>query len=441
MPGAELRLNRPVDRGSVLTFDAPWEGAHVAYITIIKDGPVYRMYYRGQPDYAPTGDKNEVTCYAESPDGIRWNRPNLGLFKVRGTLKNNVILDGSFAPIPSDFSPFLDSRPGIPASARYKALGGRFDGRVGKMEASPSPTPSGVGRIRSSGGLLALASPDGIHWKKMSDRPVISPQNYPYSADPSLFPAFWSEKENCYVALIRTRTSIAEVDKVRRQGGGKIIPVSGGDMRWIGRATSQDFLNWSKVEMMDYESPPGEQIYTNNTSPYFRARHIYLGLAARIVFGRPVITKAEGERLGVPPGYHNDSAEPVLMTSRGGVRYDRAFLEPLIPNPPGAENWTSRNNYPALNIVPTGPRKCRCTFRDRTASRLTTCGGTHLKRIDSPRSARRSAAVSLSRSRSSFPVRLWSSTTQPLSSAVSASSSRLPRASQFPATVWQMRLS
>jgi hypothetical protein len=355
LEGAELRLNRPVDRGPVMTFDAPWEGPYVAYITIIKDGPVYRMYYRGKPELTPTGDSNEVTCYAESADGIRWNRPDLALFEVRGTRKNNVILDSSFSPIPTDFSPFLDTRPGVPQAERYKALGGRFDGRVGEMDASRDRPPPGVQRIRSSGGLLALSSPDGIRWKRMSDRPVISPLNYPYSADPSLLPAFWSEHEKCYVALIRTRTSAAELERVRAQGRGSVTPVEGGAMRWIGRTTSRDFVNWSRVEMMEYESPAGEQIYTNNTSPYFRARHIYLGLAARIVFDRPVITREEAARIKVNPLYINDSAEPVLLTSRGGTRYDRAFLGPLVPNGLGPEDWTSRNNYPALNIVPTGP--------------------------------------------------------------------------------------
>ena len=351
--GVELRLNRPTDRGPVMTFDAPWEGSYVAYITIFKDGPIYRMYYRGKPELTPTGDKNEVTCYAESTDGIQWQRPVLRLFEVRGTRDNNVVLDSSFSPIPTDFSPFLDTRPGVPAAEKYKALGGRFDGQVGHLDATQTAPPPGVMRIRSSGGLLALASADGIHWRKMSDRPVISRQNYPHSADPSLFPAWWSEHENCYVTLIRTRTTVAEVDRVRRQGG-IVAPASGGDMRWIGRATSQDFLNWSKVEMMDYISPPGEQIYTNNTSPYFRARHLYVGLAARILFDRPVITKEEAEKIQVNPLYLNDVAEPVLFTSRGGNRYDRTFMEPLVPNGIGPGDWTSRNNYPALNIVPTG---------------------------------------------------------------------------------------
>ena len=81
--GVELRLNRPTDRGPVMTFDAPWEGSYVAYITVFKDGPIYRMYYRGKPELTPTGDKNEVTCYAESTDGIQWHRPVLRLFEVR----------------------------------------------------------------------------------------------------------------------------------------------------------------------------------------------------------------------------------------------------------------------------------------------------------------------------------------------------------------------
>ena len=189
----------------------------------------------------------------------------------------------------------------------------------------------------------------------MSDRPVISRQNYPHSADPSLFPHGGPSTENCYVTLIRTRTTGGlKRDRVRRQGG-IVAPASGGDMRWIGRATtSQDFLNWSKVEMMDYISPPGEQIYTNNTSPYFRARHLYIGLAARIVFDRPVITKEEAEKIQViflperccgARFFHQPRREPIRSHVYGNHSCRTGF---------GPGDWTSRNNYPALNIVPTG---------------------------------------------------------------------------------------
>src|SRR5258706_15454338 len=78
MSGAELRLNRPVDAGPVLYFDKPWEGAFAAYVTVLFDGSLYRLYYRGKPNATPDGTPDETTCYAESSDGIHWRKPDLG---------------------------------------------------------------------------------------------------------------------------------------------------------------------------------------------------------------------------------------------------------------------------------------------------------------------------------------------------------------------------
>ena len=38
------------------------------------------------------GYDREWTCYAESTDGIHWEKPDLGLYEVMGTKKNNVVL-------------------------------------------------------------------------------------------------------------------------------------------------------------------------------------------------------------------------------------------------------------------------------------------------------------------------------------------------------------
>jgi hypothetical protein len=43
------------------------------------------------------------------------------------------------------------------------------------------------------------------------------------------------------------------------------------------------------------------------------------------------------------------------MTSRGGNVYDRTFLEGFLKPGIGPQNWVSRTNYPALNLVQTGP--------------------------------------------------------------------------------------
>ncbi len=329
MDGVELRLSQPVNMGPVLAFDAPWDGKFSGYVTVLKDGPTYRMYYRGKPNPTPDGSEEETTCYAESTDGVQWRKPALGLVEVNGSGSNNVILDHRAGPVPHNFTPFLDTRPGVPADERFKALGGLFD-MVGH---------------RSSGGLVAMVSGDGLRWRRLQAAAVITNANYQVQfSDATMSPAFWSEHERCYVAFIRTWK---DDGKNTRSGWG-------GNIRWVGRVTSPDFAHWSKVEMMDFGSAPLEQLYSNTTSPYFRAPHLYIGLMPRIVFNRPVITPAEMVRLGLDPKYGRDSSEPVLITSRGGTRYDRTFLAAWIRNGIGAGHWTSRSNYPALNIVPTG---------------------------------------------------------------------------------------
>jgi hypothetical protein len=110
---------------------------------------------------------------------------------------------------------------------------------------------------------------------------------------------------------------------------------------------------------MSYGDAPPEHLYINQTHPYFRAPHIYVALAARFMQGRQVLSDDEGARYRVGSyrgvGYWQDCSEAVLMTSRGGTRYDRTFLEGFVRPGPDRRNWVSRCNYPALGIVPTGP--------------------------------------------------------------------------------------
>src|SRR5688572_28138663 len=43
MQGTRQMLHQPVDAGTVLHFNQPWEGPYCAYCTVIKDGPTYRL--------------------------------------------------------------------------------------------------------------------------------------------------------------------------------------------------------------------------------------------------------------------------------------------------------------------------------------------------------------------------------------------------------------
>ena len=315
MDNVRLVLNRPRDEGIAMKFDKPWEGLFCGYCTLIKDGDLYRVYYRGRPTVGKDGDENEVYCYAESKDGIHWEKPEFDQFEVMGHKTNNVVFANA-APLTHNFSPLLDTRPGVPAEQRYKALAGTM-----------------------TSGLVALVSADGIHWKRLREEPVITQEMVPfkYMFDSQNL-AFWSETEEKYISYFRVFE-----DGIRR----------------ICRSTSDDFLNWSEPVLMEYRNPeekaPIEHLYTNQTHPYYRAPHIYLAIAARFMPGQQVLNDEQAKAIQVNPKYFKDTSDAVLMTTRGGGVYDRTFLGGFIRPGIGATNWVSRTNYPALNIVQTGP--------------------------------------------------------------------------------------
>ena len=309
MEDVELRLAAPRDEGKVFQFDEPWEGRFCGYSTVIKDGDRYLLYYRGLPTAGKDLTTREVTCIATSEDGRSWSRPTIGRFEVDGTRVNNVILADA-APVTHNFSPFLDTRPGVPAAERFKALGGS-----------------------EHSGLIAYASADGLQWRRHHDEAVITDGMFD-----SQNVAFWSEPEQTYVCYFRTWT-----------GEG----YSG--YRTVSRATSPDFISWSETVPMRFGDGPMEHLYTNQTHPYFRNPGISIAVAARFMPGRQVVDSDEAKALGVDPGYFRDCSDAILMTTRGGDRYDRTFREGFLRPGLGLENWVSRSNYPALGVVQTGP--------------------------------------------------------------------------------------
>jgi len=304
---AHLRLHAPMPREIVLSMDRPWEGVYSGYATVLEDRGKYRMYYRGLPEAQHTLD-SEVTCCAESTDGIRWTKPDLGLFEVRGTRQNNVVLARHRAC--HNFAPMLDANPAAPPEQRYKALGGT-----------------------GAPGLIAFVSADGVRWKELQKEPVIT-----QGAFDSQNVAFWSTAEGCYVCYFR----------VFRDG-----------VRWIARATSKDFLHWSEPVDMDLDAKPREHLYTNQTFPYPRAPHVYLGLPTRFLPGRRALSDETLRKLGTPKDwdYANDCAEVLFTSTRGGSHLSRTFLEAFIRPGLDPRDWTSRASYAAHGILMTGPEE------------------------------------------------------------------------------------
>ncbi|MCU0979721.1 MAG: hypothetical protein MUF25_11215 [Pirellulaceae bacterium] len=256
--GVSLQLQQPQPAGIALKFDQPWEGQVSGYVTVIHDGDLYRMYYRGRPltGYGDTDPRaQEVTCYAESRDGITFTRPKLGLISFGGNKDNNAIL-ADVGHVTHNFAPFLDTRPGVPDAERFKAVGGS-----------------------SESGLIAYVSADGIRFRKLQDKPIITG-----GAFDSQNNVLWSDHEQCYVCFFRTFKN---------------------GVRWITRTTSTDFLTWTPAVDMTFGDAPNEHLYTNQTVAYFRAPHISIGTAARFWPGRRSLTDQQvaALQLDAPTNY------------------------------------------------------------------------------------------------------------------------------------------
>jgi hypothetical protein len=240
----------------------------------MQDGELYRMIYRGwQHDAEQKASHKEVTCYAESKDGIRWTKPNLGLFDWNGSKDNNIVWLG---PGSHNFTAFRDDNPKAPDDSRYKAFGG--------------------GR----GGLLPFQSPDLIRWEPIQDQPVIT-----NGAFDSQNLAFWDPDRAEYRAYWR---------------------YFGNRVRAIRTATSKDFITWENEADLSYaQGTPNEHLYTNAIQKYFRAPHLFIGFPTRF--------EAESQQV-----------EPILMTSRDGVRFHR-YSEAVVPRSAPKDRNHNRSNY------------------------------------------------------------------------------------------------
>ena len=227
------QMVRPQPKEVVFKTGESWEGNTSGYYTVFQDGDLYRMIYRGwQHDAKMKAAHKEVTCYAESKDGIHWTKPKLGLFEWNGSKENNIVWLG---PGTHNFTAFRDQNPKAPAASCYKAFGG-----VGSF----------------GGGLVPFESSDCIHWKLTQNKPVIT-----NGAFDSQNLAFWDVARNEYRAYWR---------------------YFGNGVRAIRTATSKDFIHWeNEADLKYHEGTPTEHLYTNAIQKYFRAPHLFIGFPTR----------------------------------------------------------------------------------------------------------------------------------------------------------------
>jgi len=278
----------------------------------MKVGDKYRMWYVGFREARRAGGErgeergHRDTCYAESADGVRWERPELGIVEADGSKANNLVME---ADTGWNLCPFIDGHPDPLYPERYKA--------VSRVRSTITVDDRPV--------LRGFLSDDGLNWRMLDKDPIIvaTPGYNPKLDSP--ISSFWDAVRGHYVAYYR----------------GMAPP----GIRAIRRSISTDFRNWSTPEYVDLGDSPLEELYMSACTPYFRAPDIYLSFPNRFVRERTVMTGAV--RAGI--------AETCFMASRDGVHFSRHFMEAFIRPGMDQRNWHKHAMMVGTGVHETSP--------------------------------------------------------------------------------------
>ena len=319
LTNATVSANKPERRDTVMVCDKPWEGNGTDYFTIIKDDGFYRMYYEA---WGLNDKPLQIrVCYAESRDGIHWEKPELGIVEYNGSKKNNIIID----KIPDNFTVMKDPNPDAPPEMKYKALSSvreidYIDGNKRNM-------------------LALLVSSDGIHFERHS---IIS-RGYAYDTQNSLHWNRHTGKYYCYIRAFRKAPNIPESQFEETSIRVNMV------------IESSDLINWSAARYLNYN---GEYypLYTNCVMSYPYDDRYFVGFPSRYVqrrewtknYDRLGGAEKRKERMEIEPRLGLAVTDCVFMSSRDNVnwyRFDEAIITPGIED---GENWIYGDCYPAL---------------------------------------------------------------------------------------------
>jgi len=213
----------------VLRADRPWERwAPCLFGTVLKRGDLFQMWY-----LTWTRDSLCKVCYAESVDGITWEKPDLGIYEFEGSKDNNICLMGE--------------------------QGGGIDciGVIDDPEDEKWPLKAIFWQGGEKRGLAAVRSKDGKHW----------------DWTPGLVLPGWGDRTNVMAHKDNGKYVIlGRAPGMRRDYG----------VRLVSRTESRDLRRWSKPKLIlkpDHEDDARLQFYSSTA---FRYESLYLGFIERM---------------------------------------------------------------------------------------------------------------------------------------------------------------
>lgn len=339
-------LHHPEPAEVVLTLNEPHEGMtndSGTYNSIVFDGTRYLVYYRcgcrmlPSPQFPKVDEHGSKLCVAESTDGIHFKRSQVNLLSsgynaVLDTTKTRHLVPESRIDICSAVTTvFYDTNPACPENERYKMIvtNERADGAIG----------DGTGA--DGRGMYLFVSPDGFDFHQKTGKFALHKDSGYDSANK----AFYDPTIGKYRLYSRA------------------FKMAGPDWkRVIFSHTTEDFETFTPQGLVEFNDAfdalfaLGQELYTNNIEPYFRAPQILMGFPMRYVEGsrtdglyatekdwdigvlsRPdLATRAFDSRLS--PRYGLAATDTVLITSRDGVHF-QGYGDSFMTAAPTQDSW------------------------------------------------------------------------------------------------------
>jgi len=280
------KLARPV-----LEPDRPWEGGRVYLFGSVyydADAKRFVMWYssyppQGKRDKRLSRTRRALVNYATSKDGLRWIKPNLGLYSFRGSKRNNIVYD---LENPSVIVDTMDPD----SSKRYK-MAGLAEGNM----------------------FWVASSPDGIHWKDDYKNLFRSDDTLTWTRSPYTGEYLVFHKKDGYNirGMGRRTVFLAASEKIENLTAGKLV---------LGADETDDL--WVKE--------PGQKTEFYDMSAFAYGGQ-FLGIAA---------TFRHTRRIASPKPDQSPDDGPIhgqLVHSRDGHTWNRLDdRTPVIPTGPAA---------------------------------------------------------------------------------------------------------
>jgi hypothetical protein len=179
--GLTIAQQRPVKNHKNPFFvpDRPWEGTVVQlYSCDVHYDPQsgrWQMWYEGHPG-------SVLLCTAFSKDGLRWEKPSLGLQSWNGSRDNNIILQTGYAD--AHCASIVKAPTEQDPARKYKLyywVGPKwFDSQIEPIGLKPAEVADAREKLKpykKNGHYVAFSS-DGVHFSPRTEAPVLETSDF-----------------------------------------------------------------------------------------------------------------------------------------------------------------------------------------------------------------------------------------------------------------------